>query len=292
MSFKILTDTSANIPTPYLKKNDVDVIAFSYIIGDEVLTCTDTETFDSEPYYDKIRNGLFVKTSQISPQLYADFFRPYLERGEEFIYISMSSGISGSFNSAQIGMQMLEDEFPNAKVRLIDSLGASLGQGILVFRALECRRKGLSLDETADWLLEHRWSIAQIATVDDIMFLKRTGRVSGAVAVVGAVLGIKPVVKGNSDGQLVMYNVVRGRKQALQFLAKKYDEFVFEPENQTVGIAHAGCRNDANYLAELLKRNNPPKEILVVDYEPVTGAHIGPGTVALFFESTKGVRER
>lgn len=290
MNFCVMTDTSANLPTPWLRGHGVEVVAFSYFINGEEHTCLDTEVFDGKAYYDAMRDGVRMTTSQINPEQYAQGMRRALSRGEDLLFVGMSSGISGSFHAAELAAEQLLEEYPDRKIRLVDTLGASLGEGRLVRKAVNCRREGMSLDETADLLLAARHRVCQIFMVDDLMHLRRTGRVSGAVAMVGTMLQIKPLLKGNERGEIVTIDKVRGRRRALEALARRYDEQVVDAASQTVGIAHADCLEDAVYLARLLMKNNPPKEIQTVVYEPVTGAHVGPGTVALFFDAADGVR--
>ena len=292
MSFSIVTDTSANLPTPWLKENDVTVIPFSYTVNGRQMQCLDTEAFNGTAFYTAMRNGVGVTTSQINPQAYIDALTPLLEAGQDILFIGMSSGISGSFQSAQIAVSQLRESFPDREFRMVDTLGASLGEGILVMRASAFKREGLDLSETAKRLLSMRRNMCQIFMVDDLMFLKRTGRVSGAVALVGTMLQIKPLLKGNEKGQIVTYAKARGRRKAIEALAKHYDALVVDAGSQVVGIAHADCEKDADLLATLLMRNHPPRQILTVMYEPVTGSHVCPGTLALFFLADSDVRSK
>lgn len=290
MTYSIVTDTSANLPTVYTTQHGITVVPFSYYMDGQELTCTDTEAFDGKGYYDAIRQGTAVTTSQVNPQRFIEHFEPILKDGQDILFIGMSSGISGSFNSACVAAEQLKEQYPQRTIRLIDTLGASLGEGLWVGTALDCREKGMSLDEAADYIASQLQSMYQVFTVDDLMFLRRTGRLSNATAIVGTVLNIKPILKGNENGQIISFQKVRGRKKSITTLAEKYDAFVKNPETQTVGIAHADCPEDAELLASLLRRNKPPKEILTVCYEPVTGAHVGPATLALFFRGEDGVR--
>ncbi len=292
MSFSIVTDTSANLPTPWLRQNRIGVIPFHYSFGSRDCDCLDTEAFNGAAYYTAMRNGALISTSQINPQAYIDCFQPLLEAGEDILFIGMSSGISGSFQSAQIAMTQLKETFPERRFRMVDTLGASLGEGILVMKAVELERQGMELDDIARTLLSLRKNMCQIFMVDDLMFLKRTGRVSGAAALVGTMLHIKPLLKGNEKGQIVTCAKARGRRKAIEALAKHYDALVKDAGSQTVGIAHADCEKDADLLATLLMRNHPPKQILTVMYEPVTGSHVGPDTLALFFLGDSDVRSK
>ena len=291
-AFDIITDSTANLTQKLIRENSVIEIPFPYFTeGKEPSFCT-LEEFDDVKYYADIKNGLKVTTSQINPQKYIDFFRPSLENGRDVLFIGLSSGISGSFTSATMAREQLAEEFPDRKVELIDSLGASLGEGLLVLQAAKHRADGIQLTETAEKIIDLRERMYQVFTVDDLMHLKRTGRLSNAGAVIGTVLGIKPLLKGNSEGKIVAFEKIRGRARAISAMAEKYFSLVKNAEAQTVGIAHAGCKEDAEQLANLIREKLPPKEILIVKYEPVTGSHVGPGALALFFEGDSDVRTK
>ena len=281
--FRIVTDTSSNLPTAYLQAENITVIPFTFHTESGEQSCMDTASFDAKAFYTAMRNGEKVTTSQIPPQRFVDYLHPMLEAGEDILFVSMSSGISGSFGSAKLAAGDLREEFPGRDIQLVDTLGASLGEGILVLRAIEMRENGASLSETAAALRDMRWRMYQIFTVDDIMYLRRTGRLSNAKAIVASVLHIKPVLKGNEEGAIVAVDKIRGRRKSIDALVERYRKYVIAPETQTVGIAHADCAEDAEYLASALRIVAPPKEIMTVCYEPVTGSHVGPGAVALFF---------
>jgi len=288
--FQVITDTSANLPTELLKENDITVIPFPYFVNGARHTCLDTEGFDGETFYGAMREGAEVTTSQINPQHYIEVMKPLLQNGLDILFVGMSSGISGSFHCAQLAAEELSSDFPERKIRLVDTLGASLGEGLLVLRAVKDKLLGLSLDDIYEKLLDLRHRLCNIFTVDDLKYLRKGGRLSNLGFIVGTLLQIKPLLKGNEEGKIVAFAKLRGRKKALEELAKRYDEYVVDPEEQTIGIAHADCPEDAAYLSSLLRRNHPPKDILTVGYEPVTGSHVGPGTLALFFEAKAGCR--
>lgn len=283
MSFCIMTDTSANLPTPWLQENKVTAVPYSYYIDGREYKCLDTQLFDGHKFYSSIREGTKVTTSLISPSGYTEYFRPVLEKGEDLLFISMSSGISGSFQAARIAALNLCEVMPDRTIKLVDSIGASLGEGFLAVKAVEMKKKGMSLEETAEELEQLKTAMCQVFTVDDLMYLRSTGRLSNAKAVIGSVLNIKPLLKGNEEGRIVSFAKARGRRRSIEAIADNYDRLVVDAAQQTVGIAHADCMEDVSYLCELLKKKNPPEDFLIVDYEPVTGAHVGPGALALFF---------
>ena len=288
--FRIVTDTSSNLPTAYLKAENITVIPFTFHTESGEQSCMDTASFDAKAFYTAMRNGEKVTTSQIPPQRFVDNIRPMLENGEDVLFVSMSSGISGSYASSKIAANQLAEEFPERKILTVDTYSASLAEGIVVMRAVECRKEGLSIDETYQILRALRHRIAQIFTVGDLRYLKRTGRLSNLEAAVGTVLQIKTLLKGDPQGKIVCFAKVRGRQRAIEEMAKRYKELVVSPETQTVCISHADCEADAQILASMLRRSKPPKDILIVDYEPVTGSHVGPGALALFFVSDDNVR--
>lgn len=290
MSFVVMTDTSGNLPPQYLLDYSLKIIPFSYFIDGKEYNSVKDPDFDAEDYYARIKKGMKVTTSQIPPQQYADFFETALRDGKDVIFICMSSGISGSCNSARIAARMMMEAYPGRIAEVIDTRGASLGEGIIALYADRLRRLGYSTEDAIKELYDHVERMFNVFTVDDLMHLRRGGRLSNLSAVVGTVLQIKPLLKGNEEGKIVAFTKVRGRKRSIETLAEYYDKLVVEPEKQIVGIAQAACREDAAYLASLLRKNHPPKEILTVEYEPVTGSHVGPGALALFFESREGVR--
>ena len=200
------------------------------------------------------------------------------------------SGISGSFEKGALVASQLRVEFPGRSIECVDSLGASLGEGLLAVRAAQLKEQGLSLKQNAAEIRRLVPRMCQVFTVDDLMHLKRTGRLSNAAAVVGTVLNIKPLLKGDDSGHIVSFCKTRGRRRSVEAIAEQYAKLVRDPSDQTVGIAHADCAEDAAELIGLIKRIAPPKDILLVDYEPVTGSHVGPGALALFFLGDEGFR--
>lgn len=294
MSFVIATDTSANLPTPYTKEYGIVVVPFSYHIFGKEHFCTDTEAFEAneaDAYFAAMKKGERVTTSQIPPQRYIDLFTPILAAGNDILFVGMSSGISGSYASSEVAAMQLREAFPERTIRTVDTLGASMGEGIPVMHAVEWRAEGLGLCEIADRLLRERACMYQGVLLDDLMYLSRGGRLSGAKAVIGTVLGIRPLLKGNSNGELVVCGKARGRKAGLTALAERYGRLVTDAAKRIVSVVYTDCRQDAEELAEMIRRIAPPKNLMVLRYEPVTGSYLGPGAVALFFEGGKDVRE-
>lgn len=291
-AFDIITDSTANLTQKLIIENSVIEIPFPYFTeGKEPSFCT-LEEFDDVEYYADIKNGLKVTTSQINPQKYIDFFRPSLENGRDILFIGLSSGISGSFTSATMAREQLAEEFPDRKIELIDSLSAGLGEGLLVLKAARLRADGASIESVVYSILEQRNKLYQVFIADDLIHLRRTGRISNASAIIGTALGIKPLLKGSEEGKIVAFGKIRGRTRAIDAMAEKYFTLAKNPELQTVGITYAGCREDAESLAQKLREKMPPKEFLILKHEPATGSHIGPGSLALFFEGDSDVRTK
>lgn len=206
-----------------------------------------------------------------------------LAEGEDVLYIAFSSGLSGTCQSAFIAKQQLEEQFPGRRVEVFDSLAASMGEGLLVYLAAQQQKAGLTLDQLLAWLKENVLHLCHWFTVDDLNHLKRGGRVSAATALVGTMLGIKPVLHVDDEGHLIPVSKVRGRKQSLDELVRKMAETVLDPAGQTVFISHGDCLADAQYVEKRIRETLGVKKFYINFIGPVIGAHSGPGTVALFF---------
>ena len=282
MSFCISTDTTSNLATLILKKYNIVNIPLTYIVNGVEEQCTNLESVDLDLFYKDIKNK-DVKTSAINIGQYIDAWTPILKEGTDILHLSVSSGISSAYSTGVQAAEILKQDFPDRKIYVFDTLAASLGEGLQVLRAARLRESGKDLLETVKILLEKRDKTIQNFTVDDLKFLKKGGRISAAAAAIGTVLNIKPLLKNNYCGEIVLDKKVRGRKSALQSLADEFEKKYDKESSEPVGIAYAGCKEDANFLVSLLKRICPKAEIVLEPYEPVTGSHVGPGTVALFY---------
>ena len=284
MSFAIFTDSCSNLPGAEIRNHRIRVLPCTYTLdGVQHVYDGDIDTFDAPDHYNKLREGHLIQTSLLNSQLFLEHFRSALEEGLDVIYVGMSSGISGTYNAAKMAAEELMEEFPDRKVYTVDSRGAGLGTGILTLRGADFREAGMSVDEAYRALLEATDNLCEYFTVDDLMFLNRTGRLSGAGAVVGTMLGIKPILRGDEEGHIVTYQKIRGRKKAVETLVKIYEARVVDPENQRVGITHGDCPEEAQALAERICAGKKPRELLVCPHEPFTGSHVGPGMLAVFF---------
>ena len=283
---KLFTDTSANLPLTLLREHDITVVPFSYTVNGVTQAYNEETDFDGKAFYNAMREGDEVKTSMVNPATAAEFFARALARGDDVLYIGMSGGISGTAQAAVIAAGELTEKYPARKIVTIDTYAASLGEGLQVLEAAHMIEEGTSLDEIKAHLLARRPHMCQFFTVDDLAYLKRGGRISSATALIGTVLSIKPILRGDETGHIVSCGKVRGMKRAYQELANYYDGRALD-KSEMLGIAHADNEEGAQALIALLRDKGFTGECLNVVYEPVTGAHVGPGTVALFFYGTE-----
>ena len=282
MSYSILTDTSANLPAPVCVEWELVRVPFAYILDGREYTCMETEIFDDRDYYGKLRSGVRATTSMVAQETYYEAMTRCAAQGD-VLYIGMSSGISGAYGASEAAAARVREEIPNVRIETFDTRGASLGEGLLVLEAARMRKAGASMDEVLSMLRNYRSRMQQVFTVDDLMHLQRGGRVSRVTAMVGSVLQIKPILESDEQGRIIVTGKVRGRKKAIRHLADALREKINPNEKQLIGIAHADCREDADTLEALIRETCPDAQFLTVKYEPVTGAHVGPGALALFF---------
>ena len=282
MSFNVFADGCANLPGTLTE--GITILPCEYMInGEPKVYSGDIESFDGHSYYEGLKKGDKVQTSLLNTQLFLTHFTPLASKGEDIVYIAMSSGISGTYNAAVIAANELMEEYPDCFIHIVDSHGCGFGNGILALKAAQLSRVGINLREAAPILDEAVAHACQYFTVDDLNFLKNTGRVSGVTANIGTILNIKPILYGDSTGHIVSCNKVRGRKNAIAAVAQKYSEKRMDSEDKRVFISHGDCIEDANKLAELVKGINPDAEIIITQHEPFSGAHVGPGMLGLFF---------
>lgn len=280
----ISTDTSCDFPLEYVKQHQLPLVTLFYSIDGVTGEngCPSSDVLKN--FYDKMRAGSMTKTQQASIEDTEKVFREILKKGKDILHIAFSSGLSGTANAARLAAENMMEEFPERKIIVIDSLCASLGQGLLVDYALKLQQ-GKTMEETAKWLEDHIQNICHLFTVEDLKYLQRGGRISKTTALVGTMIGIKPVLHVDPEGKLVSISKVRGRKQSIQALVNKMEENIgkYRDEKQPIFISHGDCIEDANYLAELVKERFGYDEFLINDVGPTIGAHSGPGTLALFF---------
>lgn len=287
MSFVIATDNTANLPMSVIREYDLKIIALPYFIDGKEYVCTNLDEFDGDAFYNMLRERVNATTSLVNPSMFHDVFEGFAKEGKDVLFIGLSSGVSGTLQSAELAAKGLKEKYPDRKIIVIDSLAASLGEGLQVLKAARLRESGKGIEEVEKIIRDGIPHVCQVLIVGDLMHLFRTGRVSGVTAFIGSKLNIKALLRGSDEGQIVSYGRAMGRKRALHALADRYAQRQVNGQEQTVGIAHCGCLKDAEYLAGLIREICEPKEIIIVTYEPVTGAHVGPDTVALFFEGTE-----
>ena len=282
--FVILTDSCADLSAAMVEQLDVQVLPLSFNMdGKTVFNYPDNREMDPHEFYDLLRAGKMATTSAVNVAHFAEGMEPSLQAGKDVLVLTVSSGLSTTYNSAAIAADDLKEKYPERKIYVVDTLCASMGQGLLVYLAAKEREKGSSIDQVRDWAENNKMSIAHQFTVNDLFHLKRGGRVSAATAVVGSMLAIKPVLHVDDEGHLINIGKVRGRAASLKALVDAMEKAAIDPANQTVFISHGDCWDDANAVADMVKARFGVKEVIINYVGPVIGAHAGPGVVALFY---------
>lgn len=280
--FVISTDSGSDLSQAYCQENGILCLELSYTISGETYSSFDPRMTNKQ-FYDLVRQGEMPVTQQVNPQQLVDAWEPVLQQGNDILHLGFSSGLSGTFNSSRMAAEELREKYPEAIIVTIDTLAASLGQGMLVDFAVKMKKDGASMQEIADWMEANKLNMVHNFTVDDLNHLQRGGRVSKATALVGTALGIKPGLHVDDEGHLINISKVRGRKASLKWLVDRMEEMVGEWENEEIFISHGDCLEDAQFVAdEISKRFGITK--FTIDYVgPVIGSHTGCGVVALFF---------
>ncbi|MGN1331410.1 MAG: DegV family protein [Lachnospiraceae bacterium] len=282
-SFKIITDSTVDLPKEYIEENDLRIVYLSYIIDDE--TYTGNKQLPVKEFYDKMRKGIMPTTSQANPDGVKKILEEELKENKEILCLVFSSGLSGTYNSFRIAAEEVLEENKDCEIIVVDTLAASLGEGLLVHKAVELRKAGKSLKETAQWVEENKLHLVHAFTVDDLFHLHRGGRVSKATAIVGSMINIKPILHVDNEGHLIALSKSRGRKKSLHALVDYMEEKLgsYAAQNDVVFISHGDCLEDANLVKEEVEKRFGIKNFLINEVGPTIGAHSGPGTVALFF---------
>ena len=282
--YVIITDSTCDLSPKLVEKMQVEVIPMEFTIEDKnYCNYPDNRDLDPADFYAKLRGGAMATTAQVTALTYTEVAKPFLDAGQDVLFLIFSSGLSGSFNSSHLAAEELRHKYPERAVRTVDSLAASMGEGLLVYHAAMRRMAGASLNDVADWVEENRNRLCHWFTVDDLHFLHRGGRVSGAAAVMGTMLGIKPVLHVDDEGHLIPMEKVRGRRQSLDTLVQHLESTIAEGENETIFLSHGDCAEDAAYVAKKLHGRFGIAHIETNYIGPVIGSHSGPGTVALFW---------
>ncbi len=283
----ITTDSTVDLPKSMLEEKGVPYIALSYTI--DGITYEDRKGLSPKEFFDKIRNGSMPTTSQVNPEQVREMFEKELEKGYDILHIAFSSGLSGTCNSARIAAQTLMEEREGAKIIVIDSLCACLGQGLLLTKALALKEQGRKLEEVADWVEKNKLHICHNVTVNDLHHLHRGGRVSKATAILGTMVQIKPIIYLNDEGKLEVIGKERGRKKALNRIVDMMENQMkgYEKENDLVMITHGDCLEDAKYVKEQIQKKYGISNVIINNIGTVIGTHTGPGVVATFCMGNK-----
>ncbi len=286
--FVIMTDASCDLPLKMIKEFDLVVLPLSVTIKDqEYYSFQDERSIKFKDFYQMIRDGYQAKTSALNVDMFINKMEKILLEGKDIIYLAFSSGLSNTFNIACIAAKELSEKYPNRKIYIVDTLCASLGQGLLVYLAAQQKQNGKNIDEVKDFVETTKFNICHIFTVDDLEHLKRGGRISSTKATFGTMLKIKPILHIDDEGHLINISKSRGRKESLINIVKYMENKAKNIEDQTIFISHGDCIEDAEYVKKLIEENIKVKDI-IINYVGISiGAHSGPGTMALFFLGNK-----
>jgi DegV family protein with EDD domain len=283
MDTVLIIDSCSDLPYEFISKNNLIALNLTFNFKGNEYKDDFGKTIGYKEFYTAVRGGEMPTTSQINVNTFEEEFKKHIKENKSIIYLGFSSALSGCVNSATVARENVLEEIKDADISVIDSKSASLGYGMLVYYAVQMRDRGCSKDEIVNWLETNKLKMNHWFTVDDLYHLKRGGRVSGAAAVIGTLLDIKPVLHVDNEGRLIPVTKVRGRKKSLEALFEKMKERIMKPEEQVIAISHGDCIEDVEYLKSLINDKYQVKDIIVNNVGPVVGSHSGPGTVALFF---------
>ena len=279
--FLIVTDSTTDLPQSFYKEKGVRVVALSYIM--DGVTYQDGNGLSGKEFFDKIREGAMPTTSQINPEQTREALEPILKEGKDILYIAFTSGLSGSYNSVRIAAEELGEEYPDRKIIVVDSLCASMGEGMLLYKAVQQKEAGKSLVEVAEWVENNKLNICHDVTVDDLFHLHRGGRVSKTSAIVGTIIKIKPIIHVNEEGKLIVIGKERGRKKAMLSLVDRMEEKSNGFDNDVVMIVHGDAEEDAEFLKKEIQGRFGIDNIIINGIGAVIGSHTGPGVIAIFY---------
>ena len=279
---RIMTDNAANLPKALLEQYGIGELCLTYTV-DGVPADLSAE-FDGRAFYEAMRRGAVVQTSMVTPEAARQGMEPHLANGDDVLFVGLSGGVSGTCWGVGLVAGELAEQYPERKIRVLDSRGASLGEGLIALEAAKLAAEGRVIEEIIVRCEELCGKMRQHFMVDDLKFLRRGGRISGGAALAGTLLQIKPILQGDEEGKIVVLAKVRGKKAGIEELVRLYDQMV-EDKSAPVGISHAGSPADALHVATRLRQLGCAGEILTVCHEPVTGAHVGPGMLAVYFFS-------
>jgi DegV family protein with EDD domain len=282
--YVIITDSSSDLPPELAQELDLTVLPLTVTLeGKEYANYLDGREIGFKDFYDRIRSGAVATTSAANMESFLGAMEPILAQGKDILCLAFSSGLSSTYQASVLAARELEEKYPQRKIYTVDTLCASMGQGLLVYLAARKKAEGATIEEVRDWAEEEKFHLCHWFTVDDLMFLKRGGRINAATALVGTALGIKPVLHVDDEGHLINMSKARGRQASLSALVDKMAELAVNPKDQTVFISHGDCLEDARTVEKMVKQRFGVKKVVISYVGPVIGAHSGPGTLALFF---------
>lgn len=283
MGIKIITDSSCDLAREYIDKNNIGLLSLVLNLNDEVIKDDLGETLSYKDFYGQMREGATPTTSQVNAHEFEEEFLEHVKNGDSIICITISSALSGTFNSANIAKNNILEEYPDAKILLVDSLSVASGQGLLVVKACEMRDRGANAEEIVTWLEENKKKVIHSFVVDSLSHLKRGGRISGATAAIGGLLNIKPSLYIDNDGKVAQGEKIKGKKKVLRFLVNEVKEKATNNENETLYICHGDCLEDAKALKNMILEEVKFKNVVINYVGNVIGAHAGPGVLAVLF---------
>ena len=283
-NYVIITDSSCDLPDRLVRELELEVLPLAFIMaGRTYRNYPDNREMSPEDFYGRQKDGLMATTNAVNVGEASDAMEAVLKQDKDVLVLGFSSGLSTTYNSFKIAADELAEKYPSRRIYTVDTLCASLGQGMFVYQAAKMRQEGKSIEEVRDWAEANKLRQCHWFTVNDLFFLKKGGRVSAATAVVGTMLQIKPVMHVDNEGHLIKADTARGRKASLKALVDKVGELAENPASQVMFISHSDCLADAQYVADEIKKRFGAREIIINSIGPVIGAHTGPGCVALFF---------
>ena len=283
--FVIVSDSTVDLPKEYLQSKQVPIISLSYIM--DGVTYEEMDGLSHKEFFEKLRAGSLPTTSQINPEQAREALEPFAKEGKDILYIGFSSGLSGSYNSVRMAAEDLKEEYPDNNIIAIDSLCACMGEGLLLYKALELKEHGMSMEEIAKWVEANKLHICHNVTVDDLNHLHRGGRISKTTAVVGSMIKIKPIIHMSDEGKLVVIGKERGRKKSLVSIVDRMEKQMQGYDNDIVMITHGDCIEDAEFVKKQVEERFGIHNVMINGIGSVIGSHTGAGVVAVFFMGDK-----
>ena len=286
-NYVIMTDSSCDLPAALAEQMELVVLPLTLYIEDrKVVNYLDEREISFSEIYAKLRTKCPAKTAAVNMTEFIEPMENILREGNDLLYIGFSSGLSGTYNAGAAAAAELAEKYPERKVYAVDSLCASMGQGLLIWHAWQHKQAGETIEQVRDWVENNKLHLCHWFTIDDLMFLKRGGRISATTAIVGSMLSIKPVMHVDDEGHLIKVSTARGRKASIRALADEAEKRGIDLANQVIFISHGDCLDEAQYLADIMRERFHVKDVVISYVGPVIGAHSGPGTIALFFLGT------